>query len=58
VATQGACAAAGKDSGDRVSQLHVRSRLDEPFWKLEGCERQLSDLGWRIVLRRHGDPLS
>jgi len=30
-------------------------RLDEPFWKLEGCERQSSDLGCRIVLRRHGD---
>jgi hypothetical protein len=30
-------------------------RLDEPFWKLEGCERQLSDLVWRIVLCRHGD---
>ena len=28
-------------------------RLDEPFWKFEGCERQLSALGWRIVLRRH-----
>jgi hypothetical protein len=24
-------------------------KIDKPFWKLERCERQLSNLGWRIV---------
>ena len=36
----------------------AHGRLDEPLWKFEGCERQLSDLGRRIVLRRHGASLT
>src|SRR5262249_62397511 len=30
--------------------------LDKPFWKLEGCERQLRDLGSRILPRPGDSP--
>jgi hypothetical protein len=40
----------------RVEQpAGAHRRLDKPFWKLERCERQLSNLGWRIVFCRHGE---